>query len=328
MKKIFRFFLAAMMASALFLGCSTDDNNDYDEDADRQAAALNAFQSKMPGVYAEINANYNDARDDGVARAIKISEADGTYTLEYWTAYTKNDSGKYSIKTETFTKKDMYSYNGGVYYKSFYGNNVDEYNKNHPENPATLCSYTYKEENSVYNYTYTNYIGFIGDDTFVFKNILYKYTRQDNSFDFYAGTDKESSSSSDGSGSSSGSLPSNFDITASSWTYTGTAGSVSITYTVTFKLDGTVTVTKSGSSQASGTWSLSGSTLTLEVKNSSTEAKDKFTLSGSSSSLTLTLSGESSYTTGSSSNKTSDYSMALMVMFMSSSKTATLTSSN
>lgn len=318
MKKAFRFFLAAMMASALFLGCSTDDSDSEDDGVDEETAELNAFLSNLPGVYAGY-ANNSYARNDGVVKAIKISESDGTYTLEHWTAYTKNNSDEYSIETETFTKKDMNLYSSGVYYKNFYGDSVEEYNKNNPDNPATLITFKKKNGN-------VQYIGFIGNDTLVYEYRGYKYTRQDSTFDFYTGTEKESSSSN--GGDDTGSLPSDFDITASTWTYTGTAGSVSITYTVTFKSDGTVAVTKSGTEQASGTWSLSGSTLTLDVKNSSTKATDKFTLSGDSSSLTLTLSGDSSYTTSGSSYTTSAYSMALTVMFMSSSKTATLTASN
>lgn len=306
MKKAFRFFLAAMMASALFLGCSTDDGDSGDEEnnnnleSSEETAQVNTFLEKLPGVYARTT------RTDGVVCAVKITESNGTYTLERWGCSGKNESGQFITETENFTAKDLVkipSYESG--YKK-YG-----------------YRYYFKGKSSS-----KWKMGLTDNDSIFYDCLTNSYTRRDSSFDFYAGTDKESSSASAGSGSSSSSLPSDFDITAGTWTYTGTSGSVSITYTVTFKSDGTVTVTKSGRSQASGTWSLSGSTLTLDVKNSSTEAKDKFTLSSSGSSLTLTLSGDSSYTTSGSPYTTSDYSMALTVMFMSSSKTATLTASN
>lgn len=106
MKKIFRFFLAAMMASALFLGCSTDDSGSGDAGVDEETAELNAFLSKLPGVYARTT-NTQYARTDGVGCAVKITESNGTYTLEWWGCSGENESGQFITETENFTAKDL-----------------------------------------------------------------------------------------------------------------------------------------------------------------------------------------------------------------------------
>lgn len=124
MKKAFRFFLAAMMASALFLGCSTDGDDSGDDDDGGVKQAKTEFLSKLPGVYTITNTKSENTRDDGVAYAIKISESDGTYTLECWDSYTKNDTGLYSIETETFTKESIHIYaTSSDSYKGFFAFN-------------------------------------------------------------------------------------------------------------------------------------------------------------------------------------------------------------
>lgn len=302
MKKTFRLFLVAMTAAALFLGCSTDDDDTGDDGADYETTELNSFLSKLPGVYTGQNIQYG--REDGVGRAVKIKESNGTYTLEWWGCSGKDKSDKFITVTENFTANDLVKI---LPYESGY----EEYGYRYYFRGKSRSKWEMglTENNSVFY----DYLG-------------NSYTRRDSSFDFYAGTDKESLSLDDNDGSSN-ELPSGFDITASSWIYTGTTGNTSITYTVKFSANGTLSVTKGGNEQASGTWSLSGAKLTLSVKNNSnTTAEDTFTLASSGSDLTLTLSGESSYTTGGSASTTSNYSMALTVMFMANGKTATLTS--